>query len=359
MAGQQQSEAEQVARALIEHFLQLGLFDGVESSASSVVPAAATSLATHKAVAGFYGLSVRGVGYTEGELVEPRCYVYLTRSTRKHEKNLPDRVGDVPVVMRKVGSMQVKPELASATAGSGYAHQSADKVTCGVSIAPGGAPLAGTLGAYLRNSDGGTYLLSNNHVIGGCNHLPMGHPITAPSGIDVRPGSPPIIQVATLSTLRELRSGAHTYVPTQRTDAALASVTSRERISSMQGTYYDTPEAVASPVAGMVVQKVGRTTRHTVGRVESKVPYLLPIPYKSKDFTAMVNFAEVWVVASTSEEPFALQGDSGALVVNEDASAAVGLLFASSNDGQRAFVTSLPDALHDLGGKLSLISGVR
>lgn len=354
------SDAEQVALALIEHFLKQNSFEGVESSNTSMVPASVPIPAgAQMAVGGFHGLSVRGVGYADGELVDPRCYVYVTRSTKKHEKLLPERVGEVPVIMRKVGNLQIKPEIAASSSNGGHAYRFGGKVACGGSIAPTGAQYAGTLGAFLRDGSGDTYLLSNNHVIGACNHLPQGHPITAPSGIDAKVGSDPIVQVGALDRLYELRSGAHTYVPTQRTDAALARVTDARSVSSMQGNWYDTPSTVSPPMAGMKVRKVGRTTGHTFGWVESKIPVLMPLPYKSKDFTATVNFAEVWVVVAPDDETFALPGDSGSLVVNEDASAAVGLLFACSPDGKRGIITSLPEVLSDIGQGFSLLSGLR
>jgi hypothetical protein len=58
-------------------------------------------------------------------------------------------------------------------------------------------------------------------------------------------------------------------------------------------------------------------------------------------FTATVNFANVWTVVSADNSAFALPGDSGSLVVTEDGQFAVGLLFAVSSDGLRAWVAPM------------------
>jgi hypothetical protein len=42
-------------------------------------------------------------------------------------------------------------------------------------------------------------------------------------------------------------------------------------------------------------------------------------------------FEGVWTIRSNSKDPFALQGDSGSLIVSEDGERAAGLLFALSD----------------------------
>lgn len=57
----------------------------------------------------------------------------------------------------------------------------------------------------------------------------------------------------------------------------------------------------------------------------------MPLPYKLKLFAATVYFREVWTVLGDGV-PFALPGDSGSLVVTEDAKSCVGLVFAAGQD---------------------------
>src|SRR5262249_50070605 len=84
--------------------------------------------------------------------------------------------------------------------------------------------------------------------------------------------------------------------------------------------------------SGMRVKKFGRTTGLTLGTAEAEIT-LATIPYKSRYFSATVYFDTVWTVLGDSGTPFALPGDSGSLVVTEDESASVGLVFAAAAGG--------------------------
>jgi hypothetical protein len=48
--------------------------------------------------------------------------------------------------------------------------------------------------------------------------------------------------------------------------------------------------------------------------------------------------------------PFALPGDSGSLVVNEDASAAVGIVFAANSSGDYGWIVPMPAVIATFGG---------
>jgi len=79
--------------------------------------------------------------------------------------------------------------------------------------------------------------------------------------------------------------------------------------------------------------------------------------YKAKHFNATVWFTNTWTLRPADpQEPFALPGDSGSLVVTEDGTTAIGLLFAANIRGDRVRIAPIQDVLTALGN-LELVSG--
>ncbi len=181
------------------------------------------------------------------------------------------------------------------------------------------------------------YILSANHVLAACNHIPVDMPILSPSSADGGPTLSAPREIGRHAEICELRSGEPSLVSPCSEDVALARVTEPNHVTSWQGPVgsdggYDTPTNAVAVRDGMRVKKIGRTTGLTQGTVEAKlVPF--PLPYKLKPFSATVWFKEMWSIRADSGKHFALAGDSGSLVVTEDGSAAVGLLFAASPSG--------------------------
>ena len=107
----------------------------------------------------------------------------------------------------------------------------------------------------------------------------------------------------------------------------------------------------------MQVKKWGRTTGLTFGEIEARVNTPMPVSYQSKHFKGVVWFRDVWTVrVRTPLQHFALPGDSGSLVVMDDETNAIGLLFAGNPSGEYAWMVSMPTAVNALGG-LNLVSG--
>lgn len=201
--------------------------------------------------------------------------------------------------------------------------------------------------------------LSNNHVLAACNHTPVGMPILAPSTMDARPGRRAPAEICRHEQLVELRSGDPALVPLMRADAAVAQITNLNLVSSWQGdslSGFDTPPRTTALAAGMKVKKFGRTTGLTSGTIEAYVPTPWILPSKSSKFSAMVWFTDTWTIRTDNTDPFALPGDSGSLVVTEDARAAVGLLFAVNSRGQYGIVAPMDQVLPAFG-QLTLVSG--
>lgn len=141
-------------------------------------------------------------------------------------------------------------------------------------------------------------------------------------------------------------------------DAAIASLDDPAIVSSWQGddAGYDTPGQTAAPFSGMKVKKIGRTTALTEGTVEAFVPTPWVLPYKFTKFNAVVWFSDTWTVKSDDQDPFALPGDSGSLIVTSDGASAVGLLFAVNNRGEYGIFMPIDQVLAAFGN-LHLLSG--
>ena len=355
-----ESKARLLAIQLASDFLRKGNFESVGSPMSEraierIMPAATNIESPYYEAYGLSGLAIQSVGYAHGA-DEESVNVYVTRGSRRSLNEIPQEIDGVKVRAVNLGRPTVKPEASAATRTRGIVYDYHGKIACGSSCAPAGENYAGTFGA-LVSRNGAMMALSNNHVFAACNHVLVGQPILAPSAIDARPGIPAPRQFCQHAEIIELRSGTPTLVPLVRSDAAIGVITDANLVSSWQGDSvggYDTPAQIAEPVAGMPVKKFGRTTGLTYGIIESLIPTPMALPYKSRHFVATVWFENIWTVrVHESSDAFALPGDSGSLVVAEDNSYAIGLLFASTNKGDYGFIAPIGTVLADLD--LSLV----
>ena len=347
------------ALQLAEDFFKNGCF---ESVGGGIVPAVSPASASNNQFynyddfrSGFAGLSVQCVGCDETEGQE-KVYIYVTRGTKKKLENIAGDKGDVAVKIVNIGKTVIKPEAVSSATNRGNVFVREGRIACGSSCQPAGENYTGTIGAIVRR-DKELFALSNNHVFAACNHVPVGQPIMSPSNADTGPNIPAPRLIAKHSGIIELRSGNPQLVPKNSFDVAFATI-EPDAVTSWQGNQvdgYDTPTACVSPVAGMSVKKIGRTTGLTFGIVESDVPKYCLLPYRCQKFTAMVWFQNIRIVRVSGTEHFALGGDSGSLVVTEDGKHAVGLLFAASPNGQHGYIIPIESILREL--KMSLVSG--
>lgn len=234
---------------------------------------------------------------------------------------------------------------------------------CGSSISPGNDASAGTLGALVRLADGKMYGLTNNHVSALCSHVQPGTPILAPGVVDVSPAGIPPFTLGFHAIALEMHVGSVGNVDiAANTDAALFMIRNLADVSSMQGAAFDTPLAIADPIEGMKVEKVGRTTGHTKGLIVSRSlrPYGISYAAQSYGFSGTIWFGNVFTVHGNGAE-FSLSGDSGSLVVQVDDHgrpvAAVGLVFAGGNDssapgGAKSLILPIRPILQALGATL-------
>jgi hypothetical protein len=357
------SRALEVTQHLAARFLENGNYAFAArmnaGALGEVMPAAAGDhgLSEFFEEAGFEGLSVQSVGYEKGG-DEPVVHIYVTKGSLRGFRSLPEQENGVRIQVNRMGRLVVRPEQASGASNQGNLIVRNKRIASGSSCAPSGENYSGTFGALVkRKSDRNTlFALSNNHVLAACNHVPVGMPIMAPSSNDTRPAGRAPAEIARHAAIAELRSGEPSLVNPCREDVAIARVPNSAVVSSWQGDDdgYDTPGTAAAPSSGMRVKKFGRTTGLTMGTVEAFVNTPTPIPYKCRFFAATVWVQDVWTVRADAGTAFALPGDSGSLVVAEDESAAVGLVFAAS--AGYGWIIPLPHVLTLFGG-LSLVLG--
>jgi hypothetical protein len=113
-----------------------------------------------------------------------------------------------------------------------------------------------------------------------------------------------------------------------KVDAAIATTTTGSLGNATPSDGYGTPSSTTVAAAvGMNVQKYGRTTGLTRGQV-TMVNVTVNVGYS----TGTATFVDQIVIQARG--PFSKAGDSGSLIVTDDAAAnPVGLLFAGTRDG--------------------------
>ncbi|SFU33430.1 hypothetical protein SAMN02799631_00192 [Methylobacterium sp. 174MFSha1.1] len=241
----------------------------------------------------------------------------------------------------------------------------AGRYPCGSSISLGNVREAGTLGCLVRDAGGVLYGLSANHVTGGCSNARPGAPVVGPGIKDVGAGLPDPRTLGHHARALALVPGDPASVaPGRNRDAAVFRLSDPDALSSSQGGHHDTPAAAAEPMEEAVVEKVGRSTGLTRGVIESQIVGPFPVSYRTTiyhsaeedaEFRGQVFFEPVYVVRGEGG-PFALAGDSGALVTAGTGTArrAVGIVF-SGRGAEESYMLPLKPILDDLG--MTLVSG--
>ncbi|RZQ64496.1 serine protease [Amycolatopsis suaedae] len=162
------------------------------------------------------------------------------------------------------------------------------------------------------------YILSNNHVLANSNAASIGDPILQPGPFDG--GTFPADTIARLSRFVPIKFiQAGQPIPLNFVDAAIA-----------EGQFHDLDRRIywvgdlrgvnAAPAVGTVVQKTGRTTNWTTGRI-TNINATVDVNYGGGK---VARFAQQLLTTDMSAG-----GDSGSLVADLDGRA-VGLLFAGS-----------------------------
>lgn len=173
---------------------------------------------------------------------------------------------------------------------------------------------AGTIGGIFRDRDGDPVILSNNHVLANENKSRTGDPIYQPGPLDSRGAKS---SIATLKKFVRLSRSGNVQ------DSAIAKIHSKLVRDGLVSDIYPTINSrltgFANAKVGTQVQKCGRTTGYTTGRIMG-VNASFSIAY---DF-GTAKFNKCIVLSAMSKG-----GDSGSIIqdMNEKA---VALLFAGS-----------------------------
>jgi hypothetical protein len=193
--------------------------------------------------------------------------------------------------------------------------------TCVYDILPGG--LTGTSPAHGLGIPPRTYILSNNHVLANSNVAQIGDAVLQPGPLDG--GVDPSDRIATLA--RFIPLALEPPIPRifhrNLVDAALA-----------HGQFHDLDREIywigyveawrrrSNVMVGTVVQKTGRTTNFTTGRITA-----INATVDVGGYTGgrVGRFFDQIILTNMSAP-----GDSGSLIVTQDGNVAVGLLFAGS-----------------------------
>jgi hypothetical protein len=220
--------AEEVATILGLELLRQGNFSAAAGPVLMPLPERVVAVADDERrpvlayIEGFSGLSVQAVGHDEG-VEEPKVHVYLSRGSASLIRRLPQDIDEVPVIAHKMGPVVVRPDAAAAATNRAHLFERHGRICCGSSCGPTSERSSGTLGALARfGRMQQLYLLSNNHVLAGCNHVPRDQPILSPSSGDSRPDISAPREVGRHNQIHGLRTGDPIFVAPCDADLALA-----------------------------------------------------------------------------------------------------------------------------------------
>jgi hypothetical protein len=323
---------------------------------AAAMPADAVGIFERQAITAF------GVNERRG-----RVYVYTNKRVTKLQSNiLPSSANaKVEIVYSQARSLTIGNEEEDPILGALPYYIKAGRYACGSSIGVGNSRSAGTLGVLVKDANDEMFGLTNNHVIGGCNNTRLGLPILAPGVMDVMADVRSPFTIGNHHAVLTFRQGEPTTINhMENTDAALLKIIDPDSVSSMQGDLYDTPDGYLGPEADMEVEKIGRTTGHQEGYIESEIIGPWPLTYKTityhspdeaVNFVGTVYFEPVYLIRGRNG-PFSQPGDSGSLVTTVVGSQryAVGLVFAGrANDA--SYMLPLGPILERFG--VSLVTG--
>ncbi len=186
---------------------------------------------------------------------------------------------------------------------------------------------AGTLGGFVRTA-GGLSILSNNHVLAASDAASPGDPVLQPGPAD---GGVAADRVASLTAFVPLHAGQANLV-----DAAVALLDAG--VAAEPGALPG--GALSGGVAAVVdidpdedVEKVGRTTGHTRGRISAVEVDGVAVQYDPAPSTQGVRTFDDQVEIEGREGAFSAGGDSGSVIWRSRDRAPLALLFAGSSTG--------------------------
>lgn len=181
---------------------------------------------------------------------------------------------------------------------------------------------SGTLGA-LVSWGGGTYILSNNHVLGRSDQAKGDEDISQPGLVDVNCNSANANIVAHFTKAIELR--------TANVDAAIAAAGTG--MVKPDGSILDIgvpANTIVAAAVGMAVAKSGRTTGLTCSSIKA-VNTNVNVQYETGCGTGSTFIVSYRNQVMIQDRKFSAGGDSGSLIVKSSTAQPAALLFAGSS----------------------------
>jgi hypothetical protein len=215
------------------------------------------------------------------------------------------------------------------------------------------AVTAGTIGYFCRSTDDADdpdarFVLSNNHILAKVNKGRRGDAVVQPGPID---GGTSADRVASLTRFQRISLSA---TARNRVDAAIARIDDGVQF---QAAICSIGKVAGTAVAAeeMRVQKHGRTTGYREGEMTDISLNTTVGGLDPANPSTLARFIDQVRIDRINPYPdFALQGDSGALVVTTDAKPkAVGLFFACPVNGSYGVANKIDDVLSKL--KIALV----
>ncbi|MAU97386.1 MAG: hypothetical protein CMP81_16125 [Fulvimarina sp.] len=226
----------------------------------------------------------------------------------------------------------------------------------------------GTLGFFVRDEGGTTFLVSNNHVIADENKARKGDSIVQPGTLDLTQSElnlmPTLaklraqLEIAKLSAFVDIHFHNPQAIPFNEVDCAAAEILSDKRdfseiariglggdLSGVATPF--TIDPVTGEVTGLTrVYKAGRTTGWTEGEV-TQLAVVTDVRYGA----GLARFRNQLGIAASPDNtgPFSRAGDSGSAIVNARQEL-VGLLFAGSE--MQTLANPIQPVLDALSGAL-------
>ena len=225
----------------------------------------------------------RSVGHAASLDDNGKPIIRLLLKNRNPRQRLPTEMDGIPVVPEPVGEFFATQEPGGAgdlsddngidwhSATSGNPRWVNRPVPIGISFGvsvPVMTCNGGTIGCRLRGTlpDGtpALFLLSCNHVVAGVNLAPIDSPLLQPAKVDNNCVEDLEDQIGSLHTYRVLQLGGLA----NRVDAGLVRTTESQAGNATPTDSYGRPRSQPlTATVGMFVQKHGRTTARTYGRV--------------------------------------------------------------------------------------------
>lgn len=281
---------------------------------------------------------VVGTGTGMDEEGNPAVIVFTERALGKNV--IPTSLEGIPVIEKVVGVVEPvgkgggntkstaskkKPVTSSSTTSTlSTTSRHPRPVPIGISTGNINVCGGGTIGVRLRNGDN-YYALSCNHVWGRLNAAQIGESIVQPASSDAGCAKNLTDVVASIADLEPI---VHLSTASNLMDATLVATTVNDMSNSTPADGYGVPSSTPlDAVVGMSVQKYGRTTGLTKGKVSAiNVTLGLNYGYGTARFVGQIAIEPI-----RKKAVFVDTGDSGSLVVTGDDSAnPIGLVFAKA-----------------------------